>query len=232
MSDSRLIAYYRVSTARQGKSGLGLEAQKRDVAAYAETTGCSVSAEYTEVESGGNSERPELQAAIERCQLMGGRLVIVKLDRLSRSVGFIAQLQDSGVKFVACDMPEANETMVQLMSVMAQAERKAISNRTKAALRAAKARGIKLGNPNIAEARLARSGDVTANARAARTAMADRTAILVMNEIRRAREQGMDTLQQLADWLNQQDIRTPRGSSWTRAAVSRVINRASTGTAL
>lgn len=108
-------------------SGLGLEAQRRNVEAYVAMTGQVVSAEYTEVESGGNSQRPELHAAIERCQLLRGRLVIAKLNRISRSVGFIAQLQDSGAPFVACDMPEANETMVQMMSVMAQAERKARS---------------------------------------------------------------------------------------------------------
>ncbi|WP_299179336.1 recombinase family protein [uncultured Neptuniibacter sp.] len=111
MRNDKLIAYYRVSTFRQGKSGLGLEAQRHDVEAYAAMTGQIVSAEYTEVESGGNSKRPELQLAIKRCQLIRGTLVIAKLDRLSRSVGFIAQLQDSGVPFTACDMPEANETI-------------------------------------------------------------------------------------------------------------------------
>jgi DNA invertase Pin-like site-specific DNA recombinase len=227
MNDSKLIAYYRVSTSRQGKSGLGLEAQRRDVEAYAEMTGQTVSAEYTEVESGGNSDRHELLAAIERCQLIRGRLVIAKLDRLSRSVGFIAQLQDSGVPFVACDMPEANETMVQLMSVMAQAERKAISIRTKAALQAAKARGVKLGNPKLSEARAARIGDVTLKARTVRSENAEKHASLVMREIQRARAGGISSLGQLSDWLNQQQITTPRGCLWTRTAVSRILKRSS-----
>jgi DNA invertase Pin-like site-specific DNA recombinase len=225
MNNDKLIAYYRVSTARQAKSGLGLEAQRRDVEAYAAMTGQIVSAEFTEVESGGNNDRPQLQAAIERCQLIRGRLVIAKLDRLSRSVGFVVQLQDSGVPFVACDMPEANETMVQLMSVMAQAERKAISIRTKAALQAAKARGVKLGNPNLAEARAARTGDVTLKARIARSKKAGKHASLVMREIQRARAEGISSLGQLSDWLNRQQIATPRGFLWTRAAVSRVLKR-------
>ncbi|TCK05864.1 recombinase family protein [Marinobacterium mangrovicola] len=221
----KLIAYYRVSTSKQGKSGLGLEAQRRDVEAYAAGSGATVIAEFTEIESGGKSDRAELQAAIERCQLVGGRLVIAKLDRLSRSVGFIAQLQDSGVRFVACDMPEANETMVQLMSVMAQAERKAISVRTRAALQAAKARGVQLGNPNLAAAREARTGDVTAKARKARKVKANRHADLVMREIQSAQGEGLSSLGQIAGWLNEQQIGTPRGCEWTRAAVARVLKR-------
>ncbi|WP_299200485.1 recombinase family protein [uncultured Amphritea sp.] len=229
MNNDKLIAYYRVSTSRQGKSGLGLEAQRHDVEAYAAMTGQAVSAEYTEIESGGNNDRPELLAAIERCQLIRGRLVIAKLDRLSRSVGFIAQLQDSGVPFVACDMPEANETMVQMMSVMAQAERKAISIRTKAALKAAKARGVTLGNPRLAEARAVRTGDVTLKARTARSEKAEKHASLVMSEIQRARVEGRSSLGELSVWLNEQEIATQRGCLWTRAAVSRVLKRFSEG---
>jgi len=150
----KLVSYHRVSTAKQGSSGLGLEAQEAAIEAYRNRVGASLVASYTEVESGKNNQRPELAKALHHAQVTGSILVIAKLDRLSRSVAFLAALQDSGVQFVAADMPEANEVTIHIMAAIAQAERKAISRRTKEALQAAKARGKKLGNPNGAAALL------------------------------------------------------------------------------
>ena len=142
---STYVAYYRVSTERQGKSGLGLEAQRAAVEALVQSNGNQLIAEYTEVESGKHADRPELGKALKRCRLSKAALVIAKLDRLSRDAHFLLGLQKAGVRFVAADMPEANETMVGFMAVMAQHEREMISRRTKEALAAAKARGAKLG---------------------------------------------------------------------------------------
>ena len=153
----RFIAYERVSTARRGQSGLGLEAQRRTIDAFAASRAAEVLARFTEVESGRNPDRPELTAAIQLARLTGATLVIAKLDRLSRNAAFLLTLRDSGVRFLACDMPEANDLTVGIMALVAQQEREAISRRTKEALAVARARGVKLGNPNGAAA-LRRAG--------------------------------------------------------------------------
>jgi len=150
--DGKFIAYYRVSTDKQGKSGLGLEAQRQAVENYLNGGSWKLIAEFTEVESGKNSERPELRAAQAACKKHKARLVIAKLDRLSRNVAFIANLLEAGTDFVAVDNPHANKSMLQMMAVFAEMERDAISKRTKEALAAAKARGVKLGNPRLADA--------------------------------------------------------------------------------
>lgn len=223
-----LVAYYRVSTDKQGRSGLGLEAQQRAVADYAASVGLPVIKAYEEIESGKNDERQELRDALKHCELTNSRLVIAKLDRLSRNVGFIAALQESQVKFVCCDMPEANETFVQIMAVMAQAERKAISKRTKDALAAAKARGVTLGNPNLAAARAARkSGSDMSMATAVRTAKADDYAAKIAEVIRGFDSEGVASYGKVADYLNAHKFTTSRGKAWTRAAVKRVIDRVS-----
>lgn len=163
----RFIAYERVSTARQGQSGLGLEAQRNTIDAFAASRDAEVLACFTEVESGRNPDRPKLGKAIALARLTGATLVIAKLDRLSRN----AALRDSGVKFIACDMPEANDLTVGVMALVAQQEREAISRRTKEALAVAKARGVKLGNPNGAAAlRRAGKGGATLRAKVSATA--------------------------------------------------------------
>src|SRR5271157_1043391 len=142
------VGYYRVSTEKQGKSGLGLEAQQTAVEGFIASRGADAKliASYVEVESGKRSDnRPELTKAMEHARLTGATLLIAKLDRLSRDAHFLLGLQKAGVRFVAADMPEANEMVVGIMAVVAQAERKMISARTKAALAAVKARGVKLG---------------------------------------------------------------------------------------
>ena len=148
----RTINYYRVSTAKQGRSGLGLDAQRSAVEAFCASRGWVKLEEYKEQESGKRNDRPELAKALHHAKVSGATLVIAKLDRLSRNVAFLAQLQEAGVDFVAADMPDANELTIHIMAAMAQAERKAISKRTKEALAAAKARGTKLGNPMGAKA--------------------------------------------------------------------------------
>jgi len=143
----KLVAYERVSTARQGRSGLGLEAQRRAIDDYAEAKGATILARFTEVESGRKNDRPELEKALGLAKLTGATLIIAKLDRLSRNAAFLLTLRDSGVRFLACDMPEANDLTVGIMALVAQQEREAISRRTREALAAAKARGVKLGTP-------------------------------------------------------------------------------------
>lgn len=227
---SNIVAYYRVSTSKQGKSGLGLEAQEQAVTAYATSSGCEVIESFTEIESGKNNNRPKLDEALELCEITGARLVIAKLDRLSRSVAFLSGLMEAKVKFTACDNPEASELTIHILAAVAEAERKAISERTKVALKAAKDRGQILGNPRIAQARAA--CDVKAATRKATEArmIASKTrADKVMRVIQKARENGSHTLQSIADYLNDKtSIRTSRGSLWTRTSIQRVLDKSMT----
>ena len=149
----KFIAYFRVSTDRQGKSGLGLEAQREAVLAYLNGGSWTMVAEFTEIESGKHADRPQLAAALAACKKHKAKLVIAKLDRLSRNLAFIATLMDSGVEFVAVDNPHANKLTVHILAAVAQYEREAIAQRTRDALQAAKARGKRLGNPNLESAR-------------------------------------------------------------------------------
>jgi DNA invertase Pin-like site-specific DNA recombinase len=144
--NTRFVAYYRVSTEKQGRSGLGLEAQQAAVRAYLSTQrGHVILAEMTEVESGKRSDRPKLQEALALCRVTGARLVVAKLDRLARNAAFLLSLRNAGVPFIAADMPDANEMTVGIMAVVAEGEAKAISRRTREALAAAKKRGMALG---------------------------------------------------------------------------------------
>ena len=151
----RFVAYYRVSTDKQGESGLGLDAQRQAVMNYLNGGPWKLVAEHTEVESGKRNARPELQKALAACRRHKAKLCIAKLDRLSRNLAFIATLMDSGVEFVATDNPHANKLTIHILAAVAEHEREAISERTKAALAAAKARGKKLGGPRLAAARRA-----------------------------------------------------------------------------
>jgi DNA invertase Pin-like site-specific DNA recombinase len=169
----RIVAYERVSTARQGASGLGIEAQRQAIEGYAEQRGATILARFTEVESGRNPDRPELGKALHLAKVTGATLVIAKLDRLSRNAAFLLTLCDSGVRFSAVDLPEANDLTVGIMALVAQQEREAISRRTREALAVARARGVRLGNPNGAAA-LRRAGKGGAPLRAAIARNADR----------------------------------------------------------
>jgi DNA invertase Pin-like site-specific DNA recombinase len=149
----KFVAYYRVSTDRQRKSGLGLEAQRKAVHDYLNGGTWSLVGDFTEIESGKRNKRPELEKALAVCKRQKAKLVIAKLDRLSRNLAFIATLMDSGVEFVAVDNPHANKLTVHILAAVAQHEREMIAQRTKDALQAAKARGVVLGNPRVADVR-------------------------------------------------------------------------------
>lgn len=220
----RVVAYFRVSTEKQGRSGLGLEAQRMAVAQYCGGRGCEVVGEYVEVESGKNNSRPELTKALHLAKVTGATLVVAKLDRLSRNVAFLAALQESGASFVAADMPEANELTIHIMAAVAQAERKAISRRTKEALAAAKARGVKLGNPNGAAA-LVRAEKGNAASVASIKAGADRFAADLDPIITDIQAAGCISLRGIAAELNRRGIVTRRGGTWHAATVRDVLGR-------
>ena len=205
------VAYYRVSTDRQGASGLGLDAQRAAVASFVSGRG-ELSAEFTEIESGRRNDRPELHAAIATCQRQRATLVIAKLDRLARNVAFIANLMESGVEFVAVDMPQANRLTLHILAAVAEHEREMISERTRVALSAAKARGVKLGNPRP---------DIPA-AVAARIARMAKVRATVAPLIERLRAQGM-SLRAIAADLNARRIPTATGRQWHASSVANVL---------
>jgi DNA invertase Pin-like site-specific DNA recombinase len=208
---SEFVAYYRVSTDRQGESGLGLEAQRNAVAGF--IRGTSLLSEFQEIESGKNhTNRPQLTAALAMCRTSRATLVIAKLDRLARDVHFISGLMRAGVDFVAVDMPQANKLTVHILAAVAEHEREAISQRTKAALQVAKARGTQLGNP--------RWQDSIERARAARNPVSVPPAIIAAIVERRA--QGLP-LRQIAAQLNDMGVRTPRGNRWHPETINNVL---------
>jgi DNA invertase Pin-like site-specific DNA recombinase len=215
----RFVAYYRVSTDRQGQSGLGLEAQRNTVVDYLKGGAWDLVSEFTEVESGKKSDRPKLSMAIEACRKHRARLLIAKLDRLSRNLAFIAALMESGVEFVAADMPFANKLTIHILAAVAEHEREAISERTKAALAAAKARGTRLGNPNPAHALKCM--------RAARDAQIQRYAANVLPIIREVQAAGYTSFNAIAGQLNARKVAAARGGRWTHVQVRQILNRAS-----
>jgi DNA invertase Pin-like site-specific DNA recombinase len=221
----RCIAYYRVSTQKQGRSGLGLDAQEVAVKAYVAQTGSKLLAPpYVEIESGRKNDRPKLAEAIGHAKRARATLVIAKIDRLARSIAFVSRLQESGIDFVACDMPEANRTMVQLMAVMAEAEARAISDRTKAALAVAKARGTKLGVAG--KYNLTREGTLkgaAAGAAAMRNAKVEAYAyaLELIDDLRVA--DPSISLRAIAKKLNEMGETTRNGSEWTAVQVMRAL---------
>lgn len=220
----KVVTYYRVSTAAQGRSGLGLEAQREAVGRYCQANGCEVLAKYEEIESGKRNDRPELAKALHHAKVTGATVVIAKLDRLSRNAAFLLQLQESAVKFVAADMPEACHLTVGILALVAQQEREAISARTKAALQAAKARGVRLGNPNGAEA-LRRAAKGNGAALNAITNAADAHAADLLPVIEELRREGRQSLRELASALNERHFRTPRGGVWHPTSVRNLLAR-------
>lgn len=221
----RAVAYYRVSTARQGASGLGLDAQRVAVEALCAARGWDLIAPpFQEVESGKRDDRPELLKAMDRAKLTGARLVIAKLDRLSRDAAFLLTLQNSGVRFVAADMPDANDLTVGIMALVAQQERQAISRRTKEALTAAKARGQRLGNPNGAAAfRRAAKGNIAA-LDAVRAGASDRAETL-RGTVEALKAEGVTSMGGIAAALNSQGIVTARGGKWHASSVRNLLGR-------
>ena len=214
------VSYIRVSTKAQGQSGLGLDAQRKAVTDYLNGGRWSLVDEYVEVESGANDERPKLAEALARCRLHNATLVIAKLDRLSRDAHFLLGLQKAGVKFVAADMPEANEMIVGIMAVVAQAERRMISERTRAALAAAKERGVKLGGDRGNLAAVGAKGRLAAlemRRRAAKQRAEDLKPIIA-----ELRTQGITSLKKIAAGLNARGIPAARGGKWTVTQVGRL----------
>jgi len=224
----KIVSYIRVSTKAQGESGLGLEAQRSAVEAFAKTRGAKVLAEYREVETGKRKDRPELAKALAHCRRSHATLVVAKLDRLARNVAFTSAMMDSSVDFVCCDNPHANRLTIHILAAVAEAEAVAISERTKAALAAAKARGVKLGSARpghwdgredrrLAGTRLAAKAAAEANKRAAKEAYAD---LLPVIGTMRAKGQ---TLQQIAEWLTNMGHTTRRDKRWSPTQVGRVL---------
>lgn len=220
----KIVAYHRVSTARQGASGLGLEAQQYAIAEYAKNIGANVTHAFTEVESGKVNARPELDKALHMAKVTGATLVIAKLDRLSRNAAFLLALRDSGAKFVAADMPEANDLTVGIMALVAEQERRAISKRTKEALAAAKARGTKLGNPNGAAALLRAGKGNKAAVKAIKAKAADHAADLAPI-VKALNAEGITSLGALAAALNDRGMQTPRGGQWHKTSVKNLLAR-------
>ena len=220
----KVVVYTRVSTQRQGKSGLGLEAQQRAVADYVARTGAQVLEEFQEVESGKRDDnRPMLQEALALCKVTGARLVVAKLDRLSRNAAFLMSLRDSGVQFTCADMPDANNFTIGIMACLAQYERQLISERTKAALKSAKERGVSLGNPQREAAFGENRG---ANAAAGRIAEANRRAQDVSRFLLPLQAEGL-SLAKIAERLNERGIPTPRHgqAGWKASTVKRALER-------
>lgn len=220
MADGKFIAYYRVSTDRQGRSGLGLEAQREAVTRYLNGGNWQLLEEFVEVESGKRDDnRPQLAAALAACRKQKATLVIAKLDRLARNVAFIANLMDSKAEFVAVDFPTANRLTLHIMAAFAEHEREMISARTKAALAVRKAQGVKLGNRTNLAAAQAKGG-------AAIKREADAFAAKVMPTIDAIRATGAISYNAIAKALNDRGVKTAKGGTWAAATVRNIMLRA------
>src|SRR5271157_6440640 len=217
-----IVAYVRVSTSQQGRSGLGIEAQREALARFADGEGFEIVAEFVEVETGKGSDaldrRPELAAALAKARVLRRPVAVSKLDRLSRDVHFISGLMAQRVPFVVAELgPDVDPFVLHLYAALAEKERAMISRRTKDALRAAKARGVVLGNPRLSEAREA----AKASQRAAK-ARHEANVRPIIDEIERS---GAVTLRAIADALNARGVQTARGGRWHAGSVARVLRR-------
>lgn len=220
---ARFVAYYRVSTKRQGVSGLGLDAQRGAVRRF---VGCGeLVAEFEEVESGKRSDRPALEAALRECRLLNATLLIAKLDRLSRSVAFLSRLIEEGADFRAVDMPDANRLMLHVMSAVAQHERELVSQRTRASLKAARDRGVALGGRRGSH-RIEDHGNAgRLRSIAVRSATANTRAAELRGEIASLKNAGVVSFKGLAGALNERSIPAPRGGMWSPGQVKRIVDR-------
>ena len=217
-----IVAYVRVSTNQQGRSGLGIEAQREALSRFAQSEGLDLAAEFVEVETGKGSDaldrRPQLAAALAKARALRCPVAVSKLDRLSRDVHFISGLMTHRVPFVVADLgPDVDPFVLHLFAALAEKERALISGRTKSALAAAKAKGVKLGNPRIEAAR--------SRAIASLQAEADRAASNVLPIIAEIRSSGATTLRAVAEALNARGVPTPRGGRWHATSVRNVLAR-------
>ena len=227
----KIVAYYRVSTKQQGESGLGLEGQKSAVVGYAQSNRGEIIREYVEVESGRKSDRHELAKALTHAKRAKATLVVAKLDRLARNVAFLSALMEAGVDFVAVDNPHANRLTIHILAAVAEDEARRISERTKSALAAAKARGTKLGSArpghwkgreHLRQAAIRKAVTVATEVRAKDTAEAYRDIAPLMREFRDSGK----SFQAIANELNSQGYVTRRGKPWNPMQVQRVLKRA------
>lgn len=218
----KYIAYYRVSTADQGRSGLGLEAQQETVKRYIQKMGGELLEEYTEIESGAKNDRPQLNKALNLARRRGSIFIIAKLDRLSRNHLFISQLMEAKVEFVACDIPEANSFTIHIFSALAQQERELISTRTKQALQAKKAQGVTLGTPrNLTESAQAKGRRMGNEVKSRK---AEEFARLMLPVIQGYQAEDL-SLRAIARKLNEAGELTASGKTgaWTATAVKNVF---------
>jgi DNA invertase Pin-like site-specific DNA recombinase len=222
MPSTPVVAYLRVSTARQGRSGLGLEAQRENIARFAATEGYEVVGEFVEVETGKGADalerRPQLTAALNAARKRKGSVVVAKLDRLSRDVHFISGLMSHKVPFIVTELgADVDPFILHLYAALSEKERNLIAGRTKAALAAKKAQGKVLGGPKLPEAREAAQVVIKANA--------DKSAANVLPIIRAVQKAGAETLRDIADALNARGIPTARGGQWHATTVKNVLDR-------
>jgi len=226
----KIVSYFRVSTAKQGRSGLGLEGQQAAVDAFVARRGCEVLATYTEIESGTKADRPQLAKALAHAKRSRATLVVAKLDRLARNVAFLSRLMESGCDFIAIDLEHANRLTLHILSAVAEGEAKAISDRTKAALQAAKARGVKLGfaDPVHKEKyKAARLEGATKGAKISaevRSHAAAEAYVDLVPTIKGLRDAGR-SLRQIAEALNAEGHTTRTGKPWNPVQVGRVLDR-------
>jgi len=226
--DGKFVSYIRVSTQKQGKSGLGLEAQQEAVREYLNGGRHKIVGEFVETESGKRSDnRPQLQKALSLCRAHKAKLLVAKLDRLARNVAFISTLMESSVDFVAVDLPQANNLTVHIMAAMAEHEARAISERTKVALAAAKRRGVVLGGRKVSRRRW---DEITSKGREEGRLAHSRAASVwakdVMPVVESLREEGATTLREIAAGLNERGIEARRGGEWNSVQVMRVLKAA------
>ncbi len=218
----RYIAYYRVSTEGQERSGLGLDAQERAVKDYLKQGKRTLIAEFKETESGAKNDRPELKKALSACRIRKAALLVAKLDRLARNVAFISNLMDSGVEFVACDYPQANRLTLHILASVAENEREMISKRTKEALLSAKTRGVKLGNPqNLTKEAMLKGAK---RSQVVRAHKAMQTAKDLAPVISHLKQKGVTSLRKIAKVLEEQGIEAPRKGKWHASQVKRMLD--------
>jgi DNA invertase Pin-like site-specific DNA recombinase len=222
MAEGKWVSYLRVSTDRQRRSGLGLEAQRKAVDDFLNGGKWKLVKEYVEVESGKYADRPVLAEATKACRLYGAKLVIAKIDRLSRDAYFLLGLEEAGVDFVAADMPNANRLTVGIMAMIAEEDRRMISRRTKEALAAAKRRGTKLGGYRAGAKLTAKAREAGQRANAE---LAKRRAVDIAPVIKELQAAGAATLQAIAAGLNDRGIPAARGGTWNAKQVKRTLER-------
>ena len=225
MANGKFIAYYRVSTKGQGESGLGLEGQRAAVNRFLNGGNWKLVAEVTEIESGKKNDRPKLAEALRLCRVYNAKLLIAKLDRLARSVYFISSLMESGVRFVAVDMPEATDMTIHILASVAQGEAKAISDRTRVALAAAGERGVQLGGLRSNSGTIHVKGN--AQSIRVRQERASKRATDLLPAIEQARAEGAISLREIAAFLNDKGVPTPRETGeWSAVQVKRILGAA------